>query len=141
MLKSDRSCHLTADANRFRSRVFGCQGSAECLNQIGDPTMAVVSSAPLGEIVGERTGDTPSWMHTLSRGVKATRERHSARRIRYRMPGQAFLITDSQTPAADHRLQRASHHGHLTDPDKEPTAAIVDFSRLTYEDALARNFR
>ena len=53
----------------------------------------------------------------------------------------AFLITDSQTPAADHRLQRASHHGHLTDPDKEPTAAIVDFSRLTYEDALARNFR
>ena len=48
-----------------------------------------------------------------------------------------FLITDSQTPAAVYGLQRASHHGHLTDPDKEPTAAIVDFSRLTYEDALA----
>src|SRR5882762_968020 len=51
----------------------------------------------------------------------------------------AFLITDSQTPAADHRLQRAPHHGHLTDPDKEPTAALVDLSRLTYEDALALN--
>jgi hypothetical protein len=48
-----------------------------------------------------------------------------------------FLITESQcarvrgcggnysqTPAADHQLQRASHRGHLTDPDKEPTAAI-----------------
>jgi hypothetical protein len=51
-------------------------------------------------------------------------------------------ITDGQTPAADHRLQRASHHGHLTDPDKEPTAASVDFfSVLRYQDALARNFR
>jgi hypothetical protein len=36
-----------------------------------------------------------------------------------------FRTTQSQTPAADHRLQRASHHGHPTDPDKEPTMAIV----------------
>jgi hypothetical protein len=36
-----------------------------------------------------------------------------------------FRTAQSQTPAADHRLQRASHHGHLTDPDKEPTMAIV----------------
>ena len=52
-----------------------------------------------------------------------------------------LVITDGQTPAADHRLQRASHHGHLTDPDKEPTAAIVDSLRLTYGDALAGKFR
>jgi len=36
-----------------------------------------------------------------------------------------FRTLKSQTPAADHRPQRASHHGHLTDPDKEPTMAIV----------------
>lgn len=34
-------------------------------------------------------------------------------------------LRKSQTPAADHRPQRASHHGHLTDPDKEPAIAIV----------------
>jgi hypothetical protein len=28
-------------------------------------------------------------------------------------------------PAAANRLRRALHHGHLTDPDKEPTEAIV----------------
>ncbi len=29
----------------------------------------------------------------------------------------AWFGARNQTPAADHRLQRASHHGHLTDPD------------------------
>ncbi len=34
------------------------------------------------------------------------------------------------TPAADHRLRRAPHHGHLTDPDKEPTMATLTPSRF-----------
>jgi hypothetical protein len=52
---------------------------------------------------------------TLNASIKYGR-RHARR--------EKSQITDSQTPAADHRLQRASHRGHLTDPDKEPTAAI-----------------
>ena len=34
--------------------------------------------------------------------------------------GRPLTVTN-KTRAADHRLQRAPHHGHLTDPDKEPT--------------------
>lgn len=34
---------------------------------------------------------------------------------------------DMLVPAADHRRQRALNHGHLTDPDKEPTMAAVGF--------------
>jgi hypothetical protein len=48
--------------------------------------------------------------------------------LRNRGLGKQLLclgLPKSQTPAADHRPQRASHHGHLTDPDKEPTMAIV----------------
>jgi hypothetical protein len=73
--------------------------------------------------------------------VGAAQRQQIAPRIRCSCAGRHTVITDSQTPAADHRPQRASHHGHLTDPDKEPTAAIVNPSRMTYGDGWRQNFR
>jgi len=47
------------------------------------------------------------------------------------------LSVQCKTPAADHRLQRAFHHGHLTDPDKGAdrgyrmfTSSVCDATRF-----------
>src|SRR5438093_530409 len=64
-----------------------------------------------------------------SKAAQALRQRNrslSVASTRQLVPRSCRKKAESlvSAPAADHRLQRALHHGHLTDPDKEPTAAI-----------------